>query len=52
MATSTIDFSDLGGKAVQPAQVQPAQAQGGIDFSDLGGKRVDSPAQQSYPADC
>lgn len=39
MATSAIDFSDLGGKPVQ-------QAQAGIDFSDLGGKQV-SPASAS-----
>jgi|SRR5579864_4082607 len=41
MATSTIDFSDLGGKVVQ-------RASGTMDFSDLGGKVVsNSPAAQS-----
>src|SRR5215470_8908484 len=41
MATSTIDFSDLGGKVVQ-------RASGTMDFSDLGGKVVsNTPAAQS-----
>jgi hypothetical protein len=41
MATSTIDFSDLGGKVV-------ARASGTMDFSDLGGKVVsNNPAAQS-----
>lgn len=34
MATSAIDFSDLGGQRVQPSAAQT------IDFSDLGGQRV------------
>jgi hypothetical protein len=51
MATRAIDFSDIGGKRVQPAA--PAQK---IDFSDLGGKLVAPPegpwvkyAQQAGP---
>ncbi len=38
MATQGIDFSDLGGK-----QVQPTPAAGSVDFSDLGGKLVSPP---------
>ena len=42
MAAQTIDFSDLGGKPVQP--------QGRIDFSDLGGKQISAaPPQTQAP---
>jgi hypothetical protein len=45
MASTAIDFSDLGGKQVQPPPSAPASAP--IDFSDLGGKLVQSGAGTS-----
>src|ERR1700685_2914958 len=41
MATTPVDFSDLGGVQVSPPPSAPSG--GGIDFSDLGGQQV-SPA--------
>lgn len=41
MATTPVDFSDLGGVQVSPPPSTPSG--GGIDFSDLGGQQV-SPA--------
>lgn len=38
---SALDFSDLGGQ-----KVAPAQTSGGLDFSDLGGERVSTPTVQ------
>lgn len=45
MSSAAIDFSDLGGKQVQPAPSTGTPGKG-IDFSDLGG-RVVQPAQSS-----